>query len=214
MNQEPPKLYDPTGLASGKERIPLAFRIMGYVPSSDKELPDEYHRFRPEDQVKVMNILDHLFYWQVLDPRNEEIKTIPFRGIIQRRTIRKAPDMWSIAPGEVKIIPGWAAVPMIEKMYKTYVIEETDKKPRPPETKNRPITYNFNNAAKQEEIISKIFLGVEKSSLEPLNYMSNPSGSPIETGEPDIQVTKPEPEKEVSVEELAKELGINVEQSS
>lgn len=210
MNQDPPKLYNPTGLDSGKERIPLSFRIMGYVPSTDKELPDEFNRFRPEDQVKVMNILDHMFYWQVLDPRNENIRVISFRGINQKRTMRKAPDLWSIAPGEVKIIPGWAATPMIEKMYKTYVIEETDKKPRPPETKNRPITYNFDNAAKQEEVISKIFLGIEKSSREPLDYYSNQTGSPIEAGTPEpVEDTPKEPD--VSVEDLAKELGISVE---
>lgn len=214
MHQDQPKLYDPTGLASAKERIPLSFRIMGYVPSTDKELSDQYNRFRPEDQVKVMNILDHMFYWQVLDPRNEEVKIIPFNGIIQKRTIRKAPDIWGIAPGEVKIIPGWAAVPMIEKMYKTYIIETTDAKPRPEATKNRSITYNFDNAAKQEEVISKIFLGVEKSSREPLNYLSNPTGSPIEPSKPEIEVNnEPQPEKEVSVEDLAKELGINVGQS-
>ena len=137
-----------------------------------------------------------------------------FSGIIQKRTIRKAPDIWGIAPGEVKIIPGWAAVPMIEKMYKTYIIETTDAKPRPEATKNRSITYNFDNAAKQEEVISKIFLGVEKSSREPLNYLSNPTGSPIEPSKPEIEVNnEPQPEKEVSVEDLAKELGINVGQS-
>lgn len=214
MNQEPPKIYDPTGLASAKERIPLSFRIMGYVPSNDKQLPDEYNRFRPEDQVKVMNILDHMFYWQVLDPRNEDVKLIPFRGVIQKRTVRQAPDMWGIAPGEVKVLPGWSAVIMIEKMYKQYIIETTDAKPRPEATKNRAITYNFDNAAKQEEIISKIFLGIEKSSREPLSYISNPTGSPIEAGEPQETITTADSEPEVSVEDLAKELGINVGQST
>ncbi len=210
--QEVPKLYDPVGLGSAKERIPLRFRIMGYKPSTSADEPDEYTRFRPQDQVKVMNILPTMFYWQVLDPFNEEIKLLPFRGIIQKRTIRKSPDMWSIAPGEVKIIPGWAATPMIENMYKEYIIKETDNKPRPAETKNRPITYNFNNPTKQEEIINKIFLGIETPSRGNLNYLStsNISTEPTSTGTTEITPLENQ-EPTLSVEDLAKELGVSVE---
>lgn len=199
---EAPKLYDPTGLQAGKERIPLSFRIMGYVPSADKELPDEYNRFRPEDQVKVMSIMPTMFYWQVQDPMNEEVKQIPFRGIIQKRVIRRPPDMWSIAPGEVKVIPGWSAVVMIEKMIKAYIIEETNNKPRPAETKNRPITYNFSNPKKQEELIEKIYLGIDTPARGQLNYASQV--------QPQI-AQAPVDDGNMSVEDLAKELGISVE---
>ena len=177
---------------------------MGYQPSTEAEEPDTYSRFRPEDQVKVTNVLDHMFYWQVLDPYNEDVKLIPFRGIIQKRVVRKSPDMWSIAPGEVKVIPGWSAVVMIERMFKQYIIELTDNKPRPAETKNRPITYNFSNPSQQEEIIGKIFLGVERSARGELNYTSS---SPVTMPKDEA----PKVEGEQSVEDLAKELGISVE---
>lgn len=205
---EAPKIYDPTGLQSGKERIPLRFRILGYVPAADKEESDQYNRFHPNDLVKVRSILDKTFYWQVMDGFNEETKLIPFRGVIQKRVIRKAPDIWSIAPGEVKVIPGWSAAVMIENMYKKYIINETDNKPRPAETKNRPITYNFSNPAKQEELISKMFLGVETLARGNYNYMSSSPSTQLPSTAP---INQPESDGNISVEDLAKELGISVE---
>ena len=41
--------------------------------------------------------------------------------------------------------------------------------------------------------------------------MSNPTGSPIEAGEPEPVAEEPSTQKDVSVEDLAKELGISVE---
>lgn len=211
--QNVPKLYDPSGIQSGKERIPLSFRILGYVPSTSAEEADQYNRFHPNDQVKVTNILPKMFYWQVLDPENEEVKLIPFRGILQKRVFRKAPDMWSIAPGEVKVLPGWSAVVMIEKMFRDYIIWETDNRPRPAETKNRPITYNFSSASKQEEIIKKIFLGIETPGKGNHTFLSQ--GVPT-TNSDHLSTAQPEQEIErqsdnMSVEDLAKELGIHVE---
>lgn len=218
LKNEVPKIYDPTGLASAEQRIPLSFRIMGYVPSTEPEEADQFNRFRPEDQIKVVNILDHMFYWQVLDPNNEQVRQVGFRGVTQRRTFRKPPDMWSIAPGEVKIIPGWSGVRMIEDMYKQYVIETTDAKPRPETSKGRLVqTYNFDNPELQEKIISKIFLGIETPGRGGLNLQSsvftNPTASTSEKlstqSEPEV-VEIDEPQG-ATVEELAKELGIKLD---
>lgn len=222
LRDEAPKVYDPTGLASAKERVPLAFRIMGYVPSTSAEEPDVFNRFHPEDQVKVVNILDHMFYWQVEDPHNEQIREIAFRGATQRRISRKAPDMWSIAPGEVKVIPGWSALLMIEKMYKQYIIETTDAKPRPETSKGRLVqSYNFDNASKQEEIISKIFLGIETPGRGQLNYASSVFTNPDPADSEKLSVPSELPdtfedtsrEPVATVEELAQKLGIKLDDS-
>lgn len=128
-------------------------------------------RFKPTQFVRVMNIDDEPFTWQWMPDDGEET-TMSTDGMMRSVVGRKAfvdgysaqvpgnEQTWELGSGETETILGANAYIMIEGLFKRLVAKKAIKAtPNQEATKAR--NFNWNDGLLQEQMIDKIFLGIE-----------------------------------------------------
>ena len=144
--QNEPRLYEP-----------------GAAPQSLTTIWDRMSsRFQSTDFVRVMNIDDETFYWQSIDPRDEQHEIEGNQFMQHDNTIREKPKVWSIPAGGTMVLEGWNAYLMIEKLYKKVSAKHKLSNRREGQ---KEINFSWSTPAQQEEYIDKIFLGIEKPNF-------------------------------------------------
>jgi hypothetical protein len=155
---------------------------------------------KPDDFVRVMNILDEVFYWQVLPPENEHIQ-ISGDQFSQRKEVRReSPKQYSLMPKASTVVRGWNAAKMINDLIKKLRMQQAiEKKANLPGVKTISADwFDYNDNIK---LIDQIFLGIENPSFE------DNSNRTVYVGDTQPEVKDPKMEYK-SVDDLAKELGI------
>lgn len=132
-------------------------------------------RYDPTDFVRVINIDNESFNWQYFPSTGEETYFTDNGAVRvtegrQRFTsdysgkIAGNEQIWEIEPGESEILLGENADLMIEGLYKKLVAKK-----RTQDSPNRKptdaLSFNWNDGLVQEQMIEKIFLGVEKPTF-------------------------------------------------
>lgn len=103
-------------------------------------------RFKAHEFVRVINIDNEPFRWQVMPSTKEHIEQ---PDVATQRVYRDPADILELPAGESAIIEGWRAYIMIEDLFKKVI----QKRPNG--------ISGVGNVALQEEYADKIFLGVE-----------------------------------------------------
>jgi len=157
--------------------------------------------FKPDDFVRVMNILDEVFYWQVLPPENE-IRNITGDQFVQHQEVKRdSPKMYSLMPKATTVIRGWNAAKMINDLIKKLRMQQAlEKKSSLPGVKT--ISADWYDYADNVKLIEKIFLGIENPSFE------DTSNNTVYLGESPQTSVKDTSTEYRTVDDLAKELGI------
>ena len=179
-------------------------------PSIRKNLEDKIaDLFGPADFVRVINPDDEVFWWQVMDPAKEHIN---IESPTSKTVIRDLPDLYSIQPGESKVLPGWNARLMIIGLYKKLAAK--DSLANHPEGKNvdgKPvdIAFGWDDDIKQDSFINKIFVGIETPRFDSGVSVPEPTGK-ADVFEP---IREPIPVDRSSLsaesqEQVAKDLGL------
>lgn len=133
-------------------------------------------RYAPTDFVRVINIDNEPFQWQYF-PIDGEQETFTDNGAVrvisgrQRFTgnyEQKLPgneQIWEINAGDSEVLLGANADLFIEGLYKRLVAKKRIKDmPNIEATKAR--SFNWNDGLLQEQMIDKIFLGVERPMFD------------------------------------------------
>lgn len=133
-------------------------------------------RYQPSDYVRVINIDNEPYYWQFFPSTGEEV-TFTDNGAVRVVTGRqrfnstydqKIPgneQQWMINPGDTEVIIGENADLMIEGLYKKLVVKKRlEEVPSIEKTQAR--NFNWNDGLLQEQMIDKIFLGIEKPNFD------------------------------------------------
>lgn len=149
-------------------------------------------RFGAEDFVRVMNIDDETFYWQALDPRNEQHLKEGNQFMVHENVVRDKPQMFSIPAGATMVLEGWNAMIMIEKLYKKVVAKGEESQPL--ENGKRYRNFAWQNPERQNRYIDKIFLGIERPTFD---------------SKPQVAAPAPQIKVDDSVAALAKELNLD-----
>lgn len=205
LNQSPATLTPAQQLEEQKLYVPdagtrEAFRSIWDRIYDTENHPDgtiSFNRFSPDDFVRVMNIDNETFYWQALDPRDEEHHTIGNQYLVMKETIRKSPKLFSLPAGATAVLEGWNAAIMIEQLYKKIVAKRESERPLMNGQKIR--NFAFSNPMRQDEYIDKIFVGKEKPTFTDQQITSPASPQQLE-----------EIKADTSVSGIAKELGLDV----
>lgn len=140
-------------------------------------------RYQPTQWVRVINIDSEAFSWQWF-PSTAETEEFTDNGAVRVTSGRahftsdysqKIPgneELWSIDPGESEVLIGENADLFIEGLYKRLVArKKIDERPDIEATQAR--SFNWNDGLLQEQMIDKIFLGVEQP-----NFETQPSPTP------------------------------------
>ena len=148
QEQQAPQLY-----GTSRPSIPKTFR---------EKLAD---KFGSSDFVRVINPDNETYYWQSLDPRDEEIYIDKGPTKVTRRN---PPKIYSIKAGESIVLPGWNAYIMIEGLYKKLaqkkaVLEHPENKTA--DGKPVDISFGWSDDAKQDFYIAKIYVGIEQPTF-------------------------------------------------
>lgn len=129
-------------------------------------------RYQPSDYVRVINIDNEDFEWQYFPSTGEETSFTDngaMRQVYGRQRFNSTYDgkiagneqIWRIAPGDSEVLVGENADLMIEGLYKKLVVKKrVEEKPNMEKTQAR--NFNWNDGLLQEQMIDKIFLGIEK----------------------------------------------------
>ena len=152
------------------ERGPTATTI-----KENRSLRDRLRdRYQPQDWVRVINIDNEPFEWQYF-PSSGEDESFTDNGTVRVTTGRqgftknyeqKVPgneQLWIIEPGESEVIIGESADLFIDGLYKRLVAKDKVRTVKITETQAR--SFNWNDGLMQEEMIDKIFLGIEKPNF-------------------------------------------------
>jgi hypothetical protein len=135
-------------------------------------------RYKPEDYVRVINIDNEPFEWQWFPTTGEStyftdngaVRVTEGRQGFTKNYESKLPgneQQWVIDAGDSEVIIGENADLMIEGLYKRLVAKDKVKKMNVTETQAR--SFNWNDGLMQEEMIDKIFLGIETPNFnEPI----------------------------------------------
>lgn len=134
-------------------------------------------RYQPSQFVRVINIDNEPFSWQYLPTEGETeeftdngaVRVITGRARFDSKYETKIPgneQLWMINPGESEVLIGENADLMIEGLYKRLVAKKRiTENPDIEPTKAR--SFNWTDGLLQEQMIDKIFLGVERPNFEP-----------------------------------------------
>lgn len=132
-------------------------------------------RYEPSEYVRVINIDNEPFYWQFFPSNGEEV-TFTDNGAVRVVTGRqrfnstydaKIPgneQQWMINPGETEVLIGENADLFIEGLYKKLVVKKRIQEV-PSIEKTQARNFNWNDGLLQEQMIDKIFLGIEKPNF-------------------------------------------------
>lgn len=136
-------------------------------------------RYQPTQYVRVINIDNEPFHWQYFPSTGEQtsftdngnVRVVEGRQHFTSNFEQKLPgneEQWLLNPGESEPIIGENADLFIEGLYKKLVAKKrlTDT-PNISETQAR--SFNWNDGLLQEQMIDKIFLGIEQPNFGPVN---------------------------------------------
>lgn len=141
-------------------------------------------RYAPTEYVRVINIDNEPFTWQYFPIDGEDV-TFTDNGAVrvvsgrQRFTSnyeQKLPgkeETWMINPGESEVLLGACADLFIEGLYKRLVAKKRIHE-MPNMEKTQARNFNWTDGVLQEQMIDKIFLGVERPVF---NEPSKPTAS-------------------------------------
>lgn len=114
-------------------------------------------KFKSTDFVRVINIDNQKFSWVYADPAEESVQQ-PDK--YTRNVYHPTAKVYSLNPGESKVIPGHNAYVMVEAFFKNYV-----------QTHNTKIASITSDPAAQEKFIKDVVIGVE----DPMSFINNPT---------------------------------------
>jgi len=132
-------------------------------------------RYQPSEWVRVINIDTEPFAWQWFPSDGEEtsftdqgaVRVITGRAHFTGNYEQKLPgneQTWLINPGDSEVLIGENADLFIEGLYKRLVAKKRiSDRPNVEETQAR--SFNWNDGLLQEQMINKIYLGIEKPNF-------------------------------------------------
>jgi len=133
-------------------------------------------RYSPTQWVRVINIDNEAFEWQWFPSDGEEI-SFSTDGLMRQvegrmhftenydGKINGNEQIWSIDPGESEVLIGENADLMIQGLYKKLIVKKrVSEKPNMESTQAR--SFNWNDGLLAEQMIDKIFLGIEKPNFD------------------------------------------------
>lgn len=144
-------------------------------------------RYKPTDYVRVINIDDTPVVWNYFPIDGEEtystddgmMRIVEGRQHFDEKREHLLPgndQVWMINPGESEVLLGANADLFIEMLYKTLVAKKTIKsKPNVREGEARK--FNWIDGRLQDELIDKIFLGVERPQFGDVNDSARSSNA-------------------------------------
>jgi hypothetical protein len=147
-------------------------------------------RYKPLDNVRVINIDNEPFEWEYF-PIDGETEEFTDNGAVRVTTGRRsfvagysqvvpgAEQIWEIGPGESEVLIGACADLFIEGLYKRLVAKKRIAETTVAETQAR--SFNWNDGLLQEQMIDKIFLGVVKPNFDELKPEPPRVGRPPKT---------------------------------
>lgn len=156
---------------SSPQEKPTASTIKENKPFRDR-LRD---RFAPTDYVRVINIDNEPFNWQYFPIDGEDIsftdngavRVVSGRQRFSGNYEMKLPgkeEQWLLNPGESEVLLGACADIFIEGLYKKLVAKKRiNEMPDIAPTQAR--SFNWNDGLLQEQMIDKLFLGVERPTF-------------------------------------------------
>lgn len=133
-------------------------------------------RYQPTQFVRVINIDNEPFSWQYFPSTGEgeeftdngAVRVISGRAHFTSGYKEKMPgneEIWLINPGDSEVLIGENADLMIEGLYKKLVAKKRiADKPDIEPTQAR--SFNWNDGLLQEQMIDKIYLGVEQPNFD------------------------------------------------
>ena len=146
-------------------------------------------RYQPSEWVRVINIDNETFSWQWFPSTGEEteftdngaVRVVTGRAKFTGNYEQKLPgneQLWSMDAGESEVLIGENADLFIEGLYKRLVAKKrVADRPDIPETQAR--SFNWTDGLLQEQMIDKIFLGVEQPNFAQPEVKSEPTRSPV-----------------------------------
>lgn len=132
-------------------------------------------RYAPSEWVRVINIDDEPYEWQYFPSSGEDIswtdngavRVVSGRASFTKNYEQSLPgneQLWVMGAGESEVLIGENADLFIEGLYKRLVAKQrVHEKPNISETQARK--FNWNDGLLQEQMIDKIFLGIERPNF-------------------------------------------------
>lgn len=168
--------------------------------------------WEPQDYVRIMNIDDEVFYWQVLAPQDE---TYDIDRGPTKVTYRRSPRQFSIKPGESIPLEGWNAYICVESLYKKILAKNSGLKGQQKVDANgkpQEKVINWEDPNGWDIYLPKIYMGKEVPTFGGQEVAS--SVADVETSEPTSitadQAIVNNKETKQTINELAKELGLDL----
>lgn len=167
--------------------------------------------WEPHEYVRIMNIDDETFYWQVLSPQDERYDID--RGPT-KITYRNPPKQYSLKPGESMPLEGWNAYVAVEQLLKKVTAKNMNVKgQQQKDSDGRPMEriINWEDPHTWDVYLPRIFMGRETPK-----FGDDVAAKPIN----DVEVTTPvamtasgveaKSTGNYTVQDLAKELGVEL----
>lgn len=133
-------------------------------------------RYKATDWVRVINIDNEAFQWQYFPSTGEEVAFTDngaMRQVYGRQSFTSTYDgklpgneeQWKLNAGDSEVLVGENADLFIEGLYKKLVVKKrVSELPNMEKTQAR--NFNWNDGLLQEQMIDKIFLGIEKPNFD------------------------------------------------
>lgn len=132
-------------------------------------------RYAPTDYVRVINIDNEPFEWQYFPIDGEDVsftdngavRVVTGRQKFTANYEQKIPgneEQWELDAGESEVLLGACADLMIEGLYKRMVAKKRIND-MPDIEKTQARSFNWNDGLLQEQMIDKIYLGVERPTF-------------------------------------------------
>ena len=168
--------------------------------------------WEPQDYVRIMNIDDETFYWQVLAPQDE---TYDIDRGPTKVTYRRSPRQYSIKPGESIPLEGWNAYICVESLYKKVLAKNTGLKGQQKVDatgKPQEKVINWEDPNGWDIYLPRIYMGKETPTFG--GQEAGKSIADVETEAPAVisaeQAFDNNRETKQTVSDLAKELGLDI----
>ena len=132
-------------------------------------------RYKPTDNVRVINIDNEPYEWEYfpIDGEEETFTDNGTKRVVSGRrsfvagfsqTVPGNEQTWEIGPGDSEVLLGANADLFIEGLYKRLVAKKRVSETKVTETQAR--AFNWNDGLLQEQMIDKIYLGVVKPNFD------------------------------------------------
>ena len=181
---QPPKIYGTT-----KRGLP---KILG---ERLREL------WEPHEYVRIMNIDSDTFYWQSLAPQDE---TFDIDRGPTKITYRRDPRQYHIDAGKSMPLEGWNAYICVENLYKKVLAKAKLKQ----KTGKFEVTFDWQDPNGWDTYLPRIFLGKEVPTFSQGDVL--PDSNRMDSPELSLKTATEATSDDKTVDELAKELGIEL----